>query len=701
MGKPLRTDLSKAPKPVPDKAGKKPRKLWLRIFLWSTITLVSLALIGTGAVAYAYNTLKIPDPNSDFQTNTTFVYYADGKQSIGSFQVQNRVTISYDTMPQTVKDAIVAAENRSFWTDPGISIPGLMRAAAGLVGISAADQTASGGGSTITQQYIKIMYLNQERTFSRKATEILLAAKMGSQLTKEQILEGYLNTVYFGRGAYGIEAAAQTYFKVAAAKLTLAQSVALADIVNSPGNLDPASGTQQAADLLQRYQYTLNGMVEMGTITDAQRAAIYGALPATQPVNDTARLGGQTGFLLKLVEKELLAKGFTEEQIAGGGLKVTTTFDATAQQNAVDVATKMTKVAANGSKKAAKKLHPAIASIDNSTGGVIAMYGGADYVASSMNWATTPRAVGSTFKPYVLAAALRNGMKLTDTVSDVTGTQGKNGKAARTDGKKVSLLYATAWSRDSAYFNLVNYMNPSGVDAGAQDSIQAANDAGAPSGASWDADAYLPLGAPEISPINQASAYSTFANYGLHRDWHVISQVTDSTGKVLYAPDTTGTQTIEHEVAQDVTYALTKVVTNGTGQSAQFGYPAAGKTGTRGDNHAVVSAWFVGYTSQITTAVMYVAGDGNANLEKVTGRTWYGSIYPAETWAKYMKLAMAGKDKVSFEKATTTSSSASASTSTKSASASSSATKTKTATTSATPSKSSTATAEQSSSATP
>ena len=352
-------------------------------------------MIAAGAIGVAYATIKIPDPNADFRTNSTFVYYGDGKTRMGSFQVQNRQSIGYDQMPQYIKDAIVSAENRTFWTDPGISVSGLFRATLGLVGIAPENTTATGGGSTITQQYIKIMYLTQEKTFSRKAKEVLLAAKIGQERSKEQILESYLNTVYFGRGTYGIEAAAQAYFAKPAAKLTLAQSVALAGIVNSPGNLDPANGDKQAADLLERYQYILNGMVELGTISEAQKAEIYSELPKFPKVATDSRMGGPKGFLLSLVQKELLAQGFTEEQINGGGYKVVTTFDADAQDAIVDAAQKMTLQAA-GSTKSAKNLHAGMASIDNETGGVVALYGGPDFVKNSRNWATTTSPVGST-----------------------------------------------------------------------------------------------------------------------------------------------------------------------------------------------------------------------------------------------------------------------------------------------------------------
>lgn len=629
------------------KAAKPKRAWWKRLLLWSGVTLLSLALIAGVGMVVVWNLVKIPDPNADFQTNTSFVYYNDGKSELGSFQIQNRVTIAYADMNPYVKDAIVAAENRTFWEDAGFDPAALARAAFSLF---SDEQTV--GGSTITQQYIKVLYLTQEKTFTRKAKELILAVKMGQTLSKEQILAGYLNTVYFGRGAYGIEAAAQAYFNKTSAKLTLAQSVALAAIVNSPGNLDPALGDKQAADLLERYQYTLNGMVEAGTITEAQRAEIYSKLPKFPKITKDSRLGGSKGFLLSMVEAELAAKGFSEDVIAGGGLRVTTTFDADAQAAAVESAQEMT-LAAAGSEEAAKNIHAALVSIDNNTGGVLALYGGPDYVESQKNWATTARATGSTSKPYALAAAFRDGWTLNDTLNGNSFTPDGDSTPVRNAGGRnygrVTLLRATTSSINTAYVDLVDQL-----PGGWEDVQEAAIDAGVPADGYWDTSNRIALGASEISPYRAASAYSTFANQGLYYEPHVVAEVTDSAGRVLYTAPGQGERTLEKDVAIDVSYALSKVAQDGTGsRAAQLGYPVAGKTGSRyigsGANAKTVAGWFVGFTRQITTSVMFVAGDdGNANL----GSSFTGSGYPAMTWLSYMRSAMAGKEAISFDSPT-------------------------------------------------
>ena len=623
---------------------------WRRFFTWFGITVLVLMLAGAGVLGFAYATVKLPDPNADFQTNTSFVYFNDGKEKLGSYQIQNRQTLAYEDIPQNVKDAIVAGENRTFWTDPGISIPGIARA---VVSVVRGEDVV--GGSTITQQYIKVLYLNQEKTLSRKFKEILLAAKMGNEMSKEEILGGYLNTVYFGRGAYGIEAAAQAYFGKPAAKLTDAQAIALTSIVNNPGNLDPAKGDKQAADLLERYQYTINGMVEMGTMTEAQKNEIYAELPEFPKVERDSQFGGPKGFLLNMVQDELKAKGFTEEQINGGGLSIITTFDAKAQEAAVKAAQKITAdTAATGNKKA-KNLHAGLASIDVETGGVLALYGGPDFVKDSRNWATTARPTGSTFKPYALGAALDQGFTLNDKLNGSQFTPPGENTPVRNAGDRnygtVNLLQATTNSINTAYVDLEGQM-----DDGPENTLAFAQAAGLPKAAGWEPISRVPLGIPEVSPLSQATGYATFARDGKHIDTHVVAQVKDASGAVVYAADTSAEQTVDADVANDVAYALTNVVQDGTAARAgNMGFPIAGKTGTyyirdAAGGSKTTACWFVGMSKQIATAVMYVAGDeGTDDLNDYYPAGFFGSGPPLSTWMSYMSVAQDGLKDIAFD----------------------------------------------------
>ena len=635
---------------------KRKRPLGLSILKWTGIVLLSLLVLGAGGLWAAYSSVEIPDPNAEFQTNTSFVYYADDKQQIGTFQIQNRQSIAFADMSQYVKDATVAAENRTFWTDPGFSLPSMARAM--TTALTGGQVT---GASTITQEYIKVLYLTQERTLSRKVKEVLLAAKMGQEMSKEQILEGYLNTVYFGRGAYGIEAASQAYFNKSQSKLSLGEAVVLVSIINNPTQYDPAKGDDNATELLGRCQYVLNGMAEMGTITPEQKNKAYNKLPKFPKIPTDSRMGGPKGFLLNMVQSELEKAGFSSEQVQGGGLHIVTTFDADAQKAAVSAVQKTTLEAANGNKKKAANLHGALVSLDNATGGVLALYGGPDFVKSSMNWATTPRPPASTFKPYAVAAALRDGWTLNDTLN---GNPFKIDSATvKNDGNdrygRITLLKATTHSVNTAFVDLVRQL-PGGGDEVAQVAL----DLGVQKNATWDkelreAGVRVVLGGKvEASPLDQATGYSTFANEGMKMTPHVVAKVLDQRGNILYQAPVGGDQAIDPDVATDVTYALTTVAQDGTGRVVSaLPYPVAGKTGTGGatdknGKSLTISGWFVGFTKQITTAVMYVAGKGYSDLDAYAAGGFYGSGVPARTWLSYMTPTMDGMEKLNFAGAT-------------------------------------------------
>ena len=640
------------------KAAKPPKPRWKRRLFTAlkvtTIVVLALALLGFGVVAVAYQRTNLPDPNAAFLTNKSNVYYRDGTTLLGSFADQNRSSIAYSDMPESIRNAVIAAENRSFWTDKGISPTGIARAVYGIL----RGKSALGGGSTITQEYIKILYLTSDQTASRKITEVLLAIKMGRSMPKEEILQGYLNTIYFGRGAYGIQAAAKAYFNVDAKALTLQQSVALAAILNNPSLFDPSDGDKNVARLKSRYAYVLDGMVEMGTVTQAEADAAK-ELPAFPDVPKSSRYGGPKGFLLKMVEAELTADGFTPAEIAGKGLQITTTFDEKAQAAAVASAQKYTEAAATGAKakQDPAQLHAAIASVAVGTGEVLALYGGPDYVASSRNWATTDRSAASTFKAYAVVAGLRNGFSLRSTLNGNTFTPKGDTSTIRnefnTQYGTVTLTKATADSINTAFVDMVQQI-PNGPAA----VIKAANDAGVPKGAGWDANNRIPLGTAEVSPLDQATGYATFANGGTYVPSHVVKEVKDATGKILYTAKVEPKQQIEPDVSKDVTFALQNVVNEGTGaRVSSLGREIAGKTGTAGitrnGQEDVVSSWFVAYTKQISTAVMYVAGDGgNDDLDpyaKKGDATFFGGTYPALTWLDYMKVATEGQPKLSFD----------------------------------------------------
>ncbi|SDS69361.1 transglycosylase domain-containing protein [Microlunatus soli] len=634
------------------KGGKKGKKKLTpgRVIRRIALTLLTLIVVGGLAsaafVVISYQNLKLPDPNAAFTTNTSNIYYDDGKTKLGDIEVQNRQSIRYDEMPTSIKNATVAAENNTFWTDPGYSVQGMIRAA-----VNIARGGDLQGGSTITQQYIKIMYLSQDQTITRKFKEVLLSRKLSEKMSKQEILTGYLNTIYFGRGAYGIQAASKAYFDIDAKDLTIPQSAVLAAVLNNPAYLDPDANGGDTEPLLNRYRYVLGSMRHSGFISQAEYTKDVKKLPTLPKIKISDKYGGSKGFLMKAAEAELATLPIDQAKVRGGGYKITTTFDEKAQKAAVKAAESNTKEAAELSGHKASKLHAAIASVDVNTGAVLAMYGGPDYIENSRNWATTPRATASTFKPFALAAGLENGFSLYSQFNGNTFTPPGDGVPIRnefsTQYGQVSLLKATAESINTAFVDLDTQLPGDGpqkvVDIAQK--LGAIKEKGAQD---WDVNNRVAIGSAQVSPVNMANAYATFANNGEYVQNHVIAEIKDNNGKIVYKAEPKTHRAISKDVSADVSYALQGVVKDGTGSAAQsLGRPVAGKTGTQGVDDKITSAWFTGYTKQIATSVMYVAGDGGTeNLDKYKrpyDPTFFGSSYPLQTWVDYMEKATEGQ----------------------------------------------------------
>jgi membrane peptidoglycan carboxypeptidase len=612
---------------------------------WGSITALVLVLLGAAGVYAIYRTIDIPDPNEDFEAQTTVVYYSDGKHVLGRFALQNRQSIPLSEMPQSLQDAVISAEDRSFETNSGLDYKGIIRAAWDNLHSGSVQQ----GASTITQQYVKVLYLSQEQTWKRKIKEAFLAVKLQNQLSKDEILEGYLNTIYFGRGAYGVEAASQAYFDKHAKDLTVPQSAVLAAVLNSPTALDPSNGADARAALLGRYQYVLDGMVSMGNL-DATEAGKYREhLPKFPKIKTINQYGGQKGYLMTLVESQLRAEGFTDEEIEGGGLKVVTTFDWKMERDANQTIKEIRP-------KNRPALHIALASLEPGTGAVRAMIGGKNYLQSQINWATTGGQPGSSFKPFALAAGLEDGFTLQSTLDGNSPYTYPNGETVRNEGESfgvpdgvsygtVSLTTATAESINTAYADLTVQMGGNGPEK----VIDAAAKAGIPRNApGLEPNLGVALGSATVAPVDMANAYGTFAAEGDHADWYVIQKVSDRNGLRYEHRDKTDAA-FSKAISSNVTYALQQVVQTGTGTNAlALGRPAAGKTGTAtavqpdGTQH-VSSSWFVGYTPQLSTAVMFVRGQGNEALDDGYLDPFFGGTYPTQTWAAYMKKALEGK----------------------------------------------------------
>ncbi|MGY0538757.1 transglycosylase domain-containing protein [Nocardioides sp. YJ-D4] len=664
-----------------DDEGLDKKALAARIGKIAAICALVMALIGSGAVIISYNMISIPSANAAFEAESSFVYYAGGKKEVGRFQAgdQNRDALSEDEMPALIKDAAVAAEDRSFYENNGIDLKGIARTL-----FTNATTGSAGGASTITQQYVKNLYLTQERTYSRKVKEAVISLKISRQKSKDEILTGYLNTVYFGRGAYGVQAAAKTYFRKSAQDLNIKEAAALTAILNNPNGFDPEKEGKDSGgtELLGRYQYVLNGMADLKSqgkaLSDYDEATLEKAKAALpkfpKPLADS-RLGGQKGHALTLVKNELksLKKEngeplFTEEDIDSKGLKVTTTLSAKAMkaaEQAVKDVRPEDKKAVNA-KHPENELHVGAATVDVKTGALKGFYGGQDYLDSQINWAASGGMAGSTMKPFTLAAALEAGYSLKDTWTgeggwEIPGTDRvvRNSGQTAADptghgyGDHITGIKAMEESVNTSFVEMSTAL-PNGsqdvydmaVKAGLPPDEQHAENAPADYRSipaysiDFDPKNYLlTLGRQAISPINMANAYATIANGGVRNTVHLVSKVVDAKGEVVYEWDQRDGEerAMSEDTADDTSYALQQVVKDGTGQSAGvINQPAAGKTGTATNaDDDVSSAWFAGYTPQLSTAVMYVRGKGSGKLDNWLD-SYFGAGYPAETWAQIM-----------------------------------------------------------------
>ena len=621
-----------------------------RVLKGAAITGLVLALIGAGAFVVLYRAIDVPDPNRDFQTQTSFVYYSDGKTELGRFATQNRNSIPFNDMPEQVRDAVVAAEDRSFWTNQGIDPRGILRAA-----FSNAQGNATQGASTITQQYVKILYLTQERSYTRKAKEAVLSLKLHRQQSKQQILEGYLNTIYFGRGAYGVDAAAQAFFGIPAAELNLKQSAVLASVINNPTRFDPANGRDSKRALRGRYRYVLDGMAEVGAVSASRAERAARRLPKFPEIRGESTYGGQKGHALQMIRKELIRLGFSEDEIDGGGLRVTTTLTRKAMNAAAEGVAEVQP-------KGLKGLHTAVASVEPGTGALRGFFGGQDYLDSQINWAVAGGQPGSSFKPFALAAGIDSGYSLKHRFQGDSpyvfpnGDEVKNlGPGDGTDyGSAVDLVDATVRSINTAYIDLTM-----SIPDGPEKVLEMANALGIPKNKpknqqidnlrdspGLQANSGIALGSATVSPINMANAYATIANGGERADVHVIQKVVDRTGEERYRHKVSTKRVLDEDIAADVSYAMQQVVDapGGSGGNARaLGRPAAGKTGTAtfGEIGYVSSSWYVGYTPQMSTAVMYTRGKGNESLEGFLV-PFFGGTFPALTWVAVMERLMEG-----------------------------------------------------------
>ncbi|MGW1025565.1 transglycosylase domain-containing protein [Streptomyces sp. NPDC002577] len=649
---------------------------------WRLVTGTFIAFFGGLLVAagIGYAMVGIPSDALAAAKAQNNVFYWSDETQMATTGDTNRQIVPSAQIPKDIKNAVVAAENATFYEDKGVDPMGIARA---VVNMARGGETQ--GGSTITQQYVKNTYLSQEQTLGRKVKELFISIKVGSQKSKDEILAGYLNTAYYGRNSYGIQAAAQAYFGVNAEDLSTEQCVFLAAVLKGPNLYNPDGGvganataeanTQRAKE---RWSWILDREVEVGRMKQADRAKFdIDKFPKLK--KQTSSLSGQTGYLVDIA-KEYAAKklGLEPEELdRQGGYRIYTTFDHT-RVNELEAAVKKTQKSFLKPNERAKdkNVQFGAASVDPKSGAIVALYGGAGFDKGhySNNANTTGVPVGSTWKPIVLASAMKYGTYQTDgeplspmaryngndllVIKDQNGDpiMGSNGKPFRqknegtTQWGMVTLKKAMEQSINSPFAQL-------GVDVGLAKTQKVAESIGIlPE--SFDKgnlrNVSFSLGTSTPSAIRMADAYATFADSGKHYEPYSVT-------KVIRDGDTLGgfdppkqKQALEANVADNVTDVLQNVVQNGTGKKvADIGFPVAGKTGTTDKNK---SAWFVGYTRELSTAVtLFRTEPDKGKLLSMNGTGGVASIHggdiPAQIWKDYMAEALKNSDHEAFPEA--------------------------------------------------
>jgi len=621
-----------------------------RQMLWGVLGAFVLMLLFVG-VGYAVT--SIPSPNSIATRQATLILYSNGKQ-LARLGDTNRTNVTLSQVPVDVQHAVLSAEDRNFESEPGISPTGIMRAL--FVDLKGGDVQ---GGSTITQQYVKNAYLTQARTFTRKFKEIFIAVKLGNTKPKNEILTDYLNTIYFGRNAYGIQAAAKAYFNKNVGQLNAAEGAVLAAVIRAPSFYDPQVNHSQA---VERWHYVIDGMVKKGWLTADKAASL--SYPSVKP-QSAARSGDCTSwrfFVCQAVKEELTRDGIDEARQAAGGYRVYTTIDKTAQ----DAALAAVKAHSGGyvGSGVDKGREAGLISVQPGDGAVRAMYGGSDGCANpsriddcldltgySNNDHSNARPPGSSFKPYTVIAALQQGISLDSRFPgpssvDVNGTTIHNSGDEGPCGQ-CTLTQALAKSVNTIFVPLAQKVGPDKVVANAYD-------AGIPKSRKLAEVPDITLGPDDVSPLDQAVGFATIAAQGVYAKPYLVARVKTSTGSTVFKAKPDTKRVFPADVMADTTYAMTKVLDCGSGGTAcgkaLSGRPAAGKTGTatgpNGGNENF-NAWFIGFTPQLSTAVWY----GNADRKKpVTtgGAALYGGDLPAATWQQMMNAALQGKPVESF-----------------------------------------------------
>lgn len=605
--------------------------VWVALLL--VFVLAGLAVAGAAsAVMITQNWLSgLPDytsPTAFEVAQATKVYSADGKL-LAMLYLQNRQVVPMSQIATSLANGIVAVEDERFFDHGGVDPVGIVRAA-----LTDLQGNRRQGASTITQQYIRNTVLVNEmtqRTLRRKVREAYLALELEKRYSKQQILEMYLNTIYFGEGAYGAEAAAEEYYAKHASQLTLPEGAMIAGLAQSPSQLDPRDNPAGAT---ARRNTVLSRMLANHYITQADyAAAVAGPLGLKKASHPADGIYGAPYFVTYV--KTLLQQQFPPKLVFEGGLTVYTTIDTRLQSTA--------EKAAHRRFFGAHDPEVALVSVEPATGRVVAMVGGKNFDKSKFNLATQAyRQPGSAFKTFTLVTALQQGMPPNFNVDSSSPAYipapGKDWKVDNSEGSGSGLmpLDRATWYSVNCVYARVAYA------IGIKNVTRTANRMGITT--------TLPnypsvcLGSVGITPLQMASAYGTLATGGIHRDPVCIDKVVDREGRVIFQAKSKGVRVLRPEIAHAATDVLKGVIQSGTGTQADIGRPAAGKTGTSQLNR---DCWFVGYTPQLSTAV-WVGYPAQERTVVVDGSRGFGGTLAAPIWARFMRGALKGKPVLDF-----------------------------------------------------
>ena len=602
----------------------------LKRVLLGFVIVVGVMTLGVAAGFITANLNTKPDIANDIRPPASSqIYDINGNEIANVHADENRMPVKINQVPKNLQNAFVAVEDNRFYEHIGIDPRGIARALyANIRG-----REVSEGGSTITQQLAKNAYLTQDRTIARKVQEIFLALQLERQYTKQEILEMYLNQIYFGQGAYGVQAAAQTYFGKDVSDLTLNECAMLAGIPKSPNYYSPSNNMQAATE---RKATVLDQMVKYGYITNSQATkAKNEKLEIVKPVKkaDTT----EASYFIDYVTQTLIDK-YGADAVYKEGLKIYTTIDMDMQRAAEAALKQLPTYTKDGN--GIVQPQGALVAIDPHNGYVKAMVGGRG--TDQFNRATMAvRQPGSAFKPFVFAAALENKFTpntvINDSPIDINGWKPQNYE--RTFSGKVSLREV---ARRSLNVPTVKIAQKLGIDK----SIYYAQEMGISTfvleGPQNDRNLSTALGGltKGVTPLEMVSAYGTFVNKGVHVDPVVIVKVLDRNGKVLEQASPKQRSVISEASASELTSMLQDVVEHGTGTAARLDRPAAGKTGTTSDYH---DAWFIGYTPDLVAGV-WMGNDNNTPMHGVTGGT-----IPAKIWKAFMQKAVASMPAKNFD----------------------------------------------------